>query len=155
MVAAAGNDAWDASQTFPASVRAAITVSAFIDTDGRPGGRGRPCETDPGVFQRDDTFLDWSNFGSVVDVAAPGGCVTSTAPGGGYGEMTGTSFAAPHAAGAALLWINKTHLRAGPKRAAKVERALRGPWSVSQRSRCGFSEGPSFEPVLLLQACRP
>jgi subtilisin family serine protease len=154
VVVAAGNDGGDASRGYPASVPAAITVSAFIDTDGRPGGRGRSCETDPGVFQRDDTFLDWSNFGSVVDVAAPGACITSTAPDGGYDTMSGTSIAAPHAAGAALLWINKAHLRATPKRAAKVESALRGPWSVPQRSRCGFLKGLSAEPVLLLHRCR-
>ena len=39
---------------------------------------------------------------------------------GGYGTLTGTSFAAPHVAGAAALWISK-HRDATP---AQVRRAL-------------------------------
>jgi subtilisin family serine protease len=46
-----------------------------------------------------------SNFGSTVDVAAPGENIFSTLPGGGHGFDSGTSMAAPHVAGlAALIW---------------------------------------------------
>jgi subtilisin family serine protease len=49
-------------------------------------------------------LLPDSNYGNFsVDLAAPGAEILSAAPGGGYGVFTGTSSAAPYAAGAAVL----------------------------------------------------
>ena len=124
-VVAAGNDHEDASHLIPAAYNEVITVSALADSDGRPGGRGPSpsCRAD-----RDDTLADFSNYGPAVDLIAPGVCIFSTMPmdstnlgdSGGYGTLTGTSFAAPHVAGAAALWISK-HRGATP---AQVREAL-------------------------------
>ncbi|MBK8903201.1 MAG: S8 family serine peptidase [Anaerolineaceae bacterium] len=50
-----------------------------------------------------DTLADFSSFGSWVQVAAPGEYILSSVPGGGYGTWSGTSMAAPFAAGQAAL----------------------------------------------------
>lgn len=131
-VVAAGNNYRDilgtdltfgtADDTIPAAYPEVATISAIADSDGKPGQLGRV--TSPGYA--DDTFADFSNFsnsdanhnsswyfqnnpvdspGLGIDLMMPGVDIYSTYKGGGYATMSGTSMAAPHAAGLAALYI--------------------------------------------------
>jgi len=124
-VAAAGNDHVDASTLIPAAYSEVITVSALADSDGRPGGTGGAPSCRPS--EDDDTLASFSNYGRSVTLIAPGVCILSTLPVRGraseqdaYGVLSGTSFAAPHVAGAAALWLSR-HPGASP---SDVRRAL-------------------------------
>ena len=100
-VVAAGNSASDASNSVPAAYNdAVITVSALADSDGQPGGTGSATS-----YGADDTFASFSNYGSVVDLGAPGVNIYSTWKGGTYKTISGTSMASPHVTGAAALYI--------------------------------------------------
>jgi subtilisin family serine protease len=149
-VVAAGNSAKDARTFNPANHPDVIATSAMADFDGKAGGgAAATCRSDV-----DDTFADFSNYGSVVDIAAPGVCITSTWPGGGYSTISGTSMASPHAAGAAALYIVEHGVPRSSTRAATVRQGLQSSsWSVAQSHACGFTGGRSGERMLLLAAC--
>ena len=78
----------------PAQLNEVITVSAFDDEDGKPGGLGGSI---------DDRMAAFSNYGHDIDIAAPGVNVESLSPGGGTITMSGTSMASPHVTGGAAL----------------------------------------------------
>ncbi|MEW2559505.1 S8 family peptidase [Streptomyces griseorubiginosus] len=95
---AAGNSSANASSYSPARVTEAITVGATTSTDAR---------------------ASYSNYGSVLDIFAPGSSITA----GWYtsdtatNTISGTSMATPHVAGAAAVYL-AGHTSATPAQVA-------------------------------------
>jgi hypothetical protein len=121
-VAAAGNSGTDvygadgvyetSDDIIPAAFTEVATISAMVDTDGKPGGDGSSTS-----YGSDDSFASFSNFsrsvkvnvtgspGLAIDLLLPGVSIYSTYKNGDYATMSGTSMASPHAAGLAALHI--------------------------------------------------
>ena len=58
-----------------------------------------------GATDPSDEKTSWSSYGTAVDVFAPGEAIWTTANGGGYNDVSGTSFSTPLTNGAcALIW---------------------------------------------------
>jgi aqualysin 1 len=91
---AAGNSNTNASNSSPARVSAAITVGSSTINDARSS---------------------FSNFGSVVDIFAPGSSITSawSTSDTAFTTISGTSMATPHVAGVAARYL-QTHTTASP-----------------------------------------
>lgn len=90
-VVAAGNDAADASTKSPASAAGAITVAAVDSTWAH---------------------ASYSNYGSLVNIYAPGSDIISTWIGSNtaVNTLSGTSMATPHVAGLVLYLMAKEGL---------------------------------------------
>ena len=59
-----------------------------------------------GSIDSDGDRSSFSNYGTTVDIYAPGGSIYSTLPNNRYGYMSGTSMAAPHVTGVAALMLS-------------------------------------------------
>jgi subtilisin family serine protease len=83
-----------------------------------------------------DQEVSWSNYGSCVDLWAPGVSILSTRKGGGTTTMSGTSMASPHVAGTGALYLS-SHTTTVP---AQVESQLKAnAMSPGTRSKDGRS----------------
>jgi thermitase len=87
-----------------------------------------------GATDKSDKRASFSNYGSYVDVAAPGVEILSTARGGGYVKMSGTSMASPVVAGTVGL-ILSAGISPGQARSALENNADRVSGSGSDWSK--------------------
>ncbi|KAL7274657.1 hypothetical protein RUND412_002439 [Rhizina undulata] len=113
----AGNGNTDTSTTFPASEASAITVGATEQTDAR---------------------AYYSNYGSIVDVFAPGTGITSAWIGSTTASNTisGTSMAMPHVTGLAAYLIAKEELSGSKAVTARIKALARaGSLPIRARAR--------------------
>jgi subtilisin family serine protease len=141
-VVGAGNAGVNFSSTVPAAYDEVLTVTDIADFNGKPGGgAAKTCQTEV-----DETADDKSNFTTIGSadsshtIAAPGVCIYSTYKSNKYANMSGTSMAAPHGAGAVAFCI-ASGACAGLSPAQIIQK-LRTD-AATQPSTYSFIDGPN------------
>ncbi|MFO7634670.1 MAG: S8 family serine peptidase [Caldilinea sp.] len=99
----------------------ASTLPEYPAAETQPGLLAVAANTDAG------TLADFSNFGAWVHVAAPGDRIMSSVPGNDYGVWSGTSMAAPLAAGQAALVRAANPLLTAAQVAERIRLTASGP----------------------------
>ncbi len=112
-----------------------ILFSIASGNGGSSAALFSPCHiVHPNVFvvsamNDTDTWASFSNYGSgIVKWAAPGVSILSTQPRNQYGEMSGTSMAAPHMAGLLLLDGRNIGMQGEVKKAPDI-----GPYLIPHK----------------------
>jgi subtilisin family serine protease len=156
IVVSAGNQGINSQKVVPSIFQSVITTSAISDTDGKCGGLGSLSSEwyKTGEEYQDDSLAGFSNYGTMIDLAAPGVDILSTLPNNQYGEMSGTSMAAPHVAGA--LAVLKSHY---PEYSASILNNVLSQEGSNQWTDCNFhgygyftdDNDPYSEPLLYVK----
>ena len=151
-VVSAGNELTDVSNVSPAGHPDVITVSALSDFDGIAGGIGTGGVSFSACTENvDDSFACFSNYGSGVDIMAPGIRILSTWMGGGTHTIDGTSMASPHVTGAVAVYLveNPTATPAQVK-AALIAMGDTSPCANGIAGQCADDPDGIQEPLLTL-----
>jgi subtilisin len=137
-----------------------LTVAGMADSNGQPNVGSTATFTCPvlngtrkspnGPTQTDDKYANFSTYATLASdqahtIAAPAACVYSTYKGSTYGFLSGTSMAAPNAAGTAHLCILSGQCPGTP---AETIQKLRGDAAAYTQANPGWGfNGDPLRPV--------
>ncbi len=116
---AAGNSAAPACNYSPARIGGGSTAGVLVTA----------------ATDSNDLEASFSNYGSCVDIWAPGVSITSLKLGGGTTAMSGTSMASPHVGGAAALYLGRYPTATSPAVVTTLKQMVVTPGTVSKDGR--------------------